>query len=515
MKIRHLLIFSLILLVLALGAVSAAEDMQTNQNLTADDSPQDMLEETQDNMINSDGNKIAELDGNEIEIDGTVNVDTKESVLASIYSNNGYIDGSIDVKVDDENVYHKVFNAKDKETLVFVEVGSLKKIPSFGIHNVNFIYQKKGVDKPYTLSNKVDFTYTLWIHFDGQSDDIDEFYYDYRVPVNIVFPNDTKPKMTVTIDGKTLKTTIKGCEATVYIEAKTLKVGTHVVVVRFTDRSKKYPDKTSNKSITIYPRVYAPSVMSTGDKNTLDILATKGTKINATLYKSDEKTKLASFSGVTKASLPLAKFLSEGKNRLYLTYDADGYHGSMFIKVKCFKNSGEIKVSVKKLYDSATVTIKGPKTANPDFIIELDDEQVKNIGSFKKGSLKKVISRLSVGKHKITVWCYGKIKYSKTFFVNVKEKDKVSLNLKKVKVKKSAKKLVLKATLKINKKTKKGLKITFKFNGKKFKAKTNSKGIAKVTVKQKFLKKLEAGAKVKYQAKYGKKIAKRTAKVKR
>ena len=59
------------------------------------------------------------------------------------------------------------------------------------------------------------------------------------------------------------------------------------------------------------------------------------------------------------------------------------------------------------------------------------------------------------------------------------------------------------------------MKITLKFNGKKFKAKTNSKGIAKVTVKQKFLKKLEAGAKVKYQAKYGKKIAKRTAKVKR
>lgn len=64
------------------------------------------------------------MDGNEIEIDGTINVDTKESVVASIYSNNGYMDVSIDVKVDDDNVYHKVFNAKDKETLVFVEVGS-------------------------------------------------------------------------------------------------------------------------------------------------------------------------------------------------------------------------------------------------------------------------------------------------------------------------------------------------------------------------------------------------------
>ena len=74
--------------------------------------------------------------------------------------------------------------------------------------------------------------------------------------------------------------------------------------------------------------------------------------------------------------------------------------------------------------------------------------------------------------------------------------------------------MVLKATLKINKKTKKGQKVTFKFNGKKFKAKTNSKGIAKATIKNKFLKKLKIGKKVKYQAIYKKKIVKKTAKVK-
>ena len=70
---------------------------------------------------------------------------------------------------------------------------------------------------------------------------------------------------------------------------------------------------------------------------------------------------------------------------------------------------------------------------------------------------------------------------------------KVKLSLKKVAVKKNAKKLVLKATLKINGKAVKGKKVTFTFNGKKYTAKTNKKGVAKVTVKKSVLKKLKKG----------------------
>ncbi|WP_292885981.1 hypothetical protein [Methanobrevibacter sp. UBA212] len=84
------------------------------------------------------------------------------------------------------------------------------------------------------------------------------------------------------------------------------------------------------------------------------------------------------------------------------------------------------------------------------------------------------------------------------------KKDTVKLTLKKVKVKRSAKKLILQATLKINNKAKKGLKVTFKFNGKKFTAKTNKNGIAKVTIKKSVLKKLKIGKKVKIQVSYGK-----------
>lgn len=91
----------------------------------------------------------------------------------------------------------------------------------------------------------------------------------------------------------------------------------------------------------------------------------------------------------------------------------------------------------------------------------------------------------------------------------------LGLTLKTVKVKKSAKKLVLTATLKHGTTPLKAKKITFKFKGKKYIAKTNAKGIAKVTIKKNVLNKLKVGKKVKYQASYEKITVKKTAKVKK
>ena len=99
--------------------------------------------------------------------------------------------------------------------------------------------------------------------------------------------------------------------------------------------------------------------------------------------------------------------------------------------------------------------------------------------------------------------------------VTNKVKVKQVLSLKKVKVKKSAKKLVVKATLKEGKKALKNKKVTFKFKGKKYKAKTNKKGVAKVTIKKSVLKKLKVGKKVKYQVTYLKDTVKRSVKVKK
>ena len=106
--------------------------------------------------------------------------------------------------------------------------------------------------------------------------------------------------------------------------------------------------------------------------------------------------------------------------------------------------------------------------------------------------------------------------YYKGTYVNRKVIIKPIVTFKAVKVKRSAKKLVLTASLKkVNGKYIKGKYVTFKFNGKTYKAKTNSKGVAKVTIKRSVLKKLRVGKKIKIQATYLKDTVKRTVKVKR
>ena len=107
----------------------------------------------------------------------------------------------------------------------------------------------------------------------------------------------------------------------------------------------------------------------------------------------------------------------------------------------------------------------------------------------------------------------GKDIYGGTVSKCVYKNTKITINT--VTVKKSAKKLVLTATLKKGSSPLKNKQITFKFNGKTYKAKTNSKGVAKVTISKNVLKKLKVGKKITYQASYSSFSAKKTAKVKK
>ena len=123
------------------------------------------------------------------------------------------------------------------------------------------------------------------------------------------------------------------------------------------------------------------------------------------------------------------------------------------------------------------------------------------------------------GKYKITL-SYKGVTSSKT--ITVKKILKVKT------VKKSNKKIVLRATLKLSKANEyvnkkdynkksalKNKKITVKFNGKTYKIKTNKKGIAKFTINKKMLNKLKSGKKYKVVFKYGKDIVNRYVKIKR
>ena len=190
-------------------------------------------------------------------------------------------------------------------------------------------------------------------------------------------------------------------------------------------------------------------------------------------------------------------------------------------------------------YEFATITVCNPITAkdakplysaNEKYTVSLKDANGNPIKSGKvtfyimdesKQILKKTVDvkngaatlsyKITQGVKTYTIkTVYNKAKVSK------KLKVKHVVTLKTATVKKSAKKLVLTATLaKVNGKVLKSKAVTFKFNGKTYKTKTNTKGVAKVTINSNVLSKLKAGKKVTYQATYLKDTVKKTATIKK
>lgn len=175
-----------------------------------------------------------------------------------------------------------------------------------------------------------------------------------------------------------------------------------------------------------------------------------------------------------------------------LTYDFTIRPGTIRISDVSVVYSQDIKVKVyinDEIAENRYVTITVGKNA---YKVKTDDDGIATLKS----------SNLKPGKYAITAG-YATMKSSKKLTV------KHLVNLYSIKVKKSAKKVTLK--VKLAKKLKNKI-IKFKFNGKTYLARTNSKGIAKVTFN---VKNLKAGKKIVYQASYYKDVVKKTAVVKK
>ena len=307
--------------------------------------------------------------------------------------------------------------------------------------------------------------------------------------------------------------------------------GKYSVSVTYTSSSGDRISDTHNVDLI---KIYCPENMSAGDDEALIFKCDSGISgflnlYNAVYKKGDYiKGKTLVSGRITNGygKLSLSE-LTEGTHKLYVEYMFGNTYNDAEVElelhsVTVHKNSANFTSSISPssltVGNPVSVRLNGPALSG-DVVIYLDGDMYKTLPF--NGQISESISGLSAGAHYITVKFNGSGSfYSKTYQVNVKPvaappKTVTKLTLKKVSVKKSAKKLVLTATLKINNKVAKGKKITFKFNGKKYTARTNNKGVAKVTIKKNVLKKLKPGKKVKIHASFGKTTKKLTVKVKR
>ena len=257
-----------------------------------------------------------------------------------------------------------------------------------------------------------------------------------------------------------------------------------------------YPDENVIINVTASETGKA-TVKINGINKTIDVVTNTVTSINFGVLNGDSYTVTANFTA--------------GNNYINST---DSKNFKVFAKIN------EKDISIPQLPSSASgsVTVKLPSDASGTITLSINGKDYKF--DVVNGVANVKMPELVNGAYTYSITYSGDSKYSsftKTSKVTVNKPapaTKTTLTLKKVKVKRSAKKLTIQATLKINGKGVKNKVIKFKFNKKTYKARTNSKGVAKITVKKSVLKKLKKGKKVTYTASYGKITKKVTVKVK-
>lgn len=508
MKIKYFLIISLTLALITLGAVSSYEDLNCTDQLEVDENIP--VEMSLDEVLQTEDDSQDDVS---VYVYDYSNVDEEYSSVASVYDNN-YLNGNVTVVIDDLYTYTNSFNEDMQEYFYDFTIRDFKNVPSYGLHKVNVTYHNLNTGKLYDAEKLVNFKYSFGLNVDGE--DADEFWISCDAISKFAFymPEGVNGVIRFNLNSRNYSCNVKEGIGYYNFNFKNVPIGKYILNAEFIDNNNVYPIIPLKVSINVDPKVYIPWDMAIGEKDAISVTALKNDAIDAVLYKNENNKTNSVFkiSGKSNVNIPLDKLIVEGENNFTLNCTINGvFNKSYHITIYALENDKKFKSGFTKIGDSVKIYLTGPKN-NYDLEVYMDNKFVKSL-NLKKGKVSHTISNLAIGKHKINIKTNGGNYYSYTYFVTIKEIDKAVLKLKSVKIKKSAKKLVLSASLKINKKAKKGLKLVFKFNGKTYKAKTNKKGVAKVTIKKKVLLKLKKGKKIKYQVSFNRKVVKKTARV--
>ena len=437
--------------------------------------------------------------------------------------------GTLAILVNGSEAYRK--NSSGANDYVYVEWNDLNlKYNGYGTYDVKAIYNRTGVDKPYVCEGTVEVTYAFafgtldeeecgFVRYDSGSAEWGD---DETLEMEL--PKNAANKPTVWLNNKPCEVKVENGIAKVTIKTGDLDLGTHVIYANYSDAS--HPMKSINYTLTVTPKIRSNFYMAVGDQNLVIFEAPKKyngkIRIYTTKYDDDYNVvddKLLKTANVKDGrAYVVLKNLGVNDDYMRIYYDNGNYsfNDTKFVFVE--KNSKKFSASINHnlFVQGEPVTIKfSSRVSKGEVGVDIDGEFYKYF-KFSKGKLTKSFSKLKAGTHVIGIhFENGKYHFTKNFIITIKPAKKVKLTLKKVNVKRSAKKLTLSATLKIDGKKVKGKVLKFKFKGKTYKAKTNKKGVAKVTIKKNVLKKLKRGKKITYKVTFVKKTVKKTVKVKK
>ena len=427
-----------------------------------------------------------------IEIPKSIVLEHDDCLTAKIINNT---DGTLFVYFDNEMILSGKLDKRGE----YLE--SLFKYVKCGQHEIEVIYLAKNFKKSKKEIVNVSYYVDCW----G-----DGFTYGSEDYIEIIVPMDFKKNLiTITVDGVRYDRFTIDNSGWIEIDVSRLSAGNHTLNFDFAG-NEKYNNYTLTHNFTVSYGIICPEwyvedyskvslTLPSTAKGSLDVY------IDGKLYKSQKLSK-------GKASVAITG-LKSGDHNLTAKYSGDDFEveeasTSVYVPVKVTVKASNLGVCYT---DNAKYSVKIMRgTEEESYIYATVRIGKKTIGAYanKNGIATFKLPKLKPGKYTMTITCGG-VKVTKTLTV------KQILSLKTVKIKKSAKKLVLTATLKKGKTPVKGKWVTFKFKGKTYKAKTDKKGVAKVVIKKSVLKKLKVGKKYSYKVTYLKSSVTKTAKVKR
>ena len=318
-------------------------------------------------------------------------------------------------------------------------------------------------------------------------------------------------KVKITVNGKSYtKTTNAKGVASLGIN---LKPGTYKVI--------------SENPVTGYKLTTTFKILTTITASDVSKVYTDGRKFSAKFYKSNGKVlakKTIKFK--LKGKTYKVKTNKDGIAQLTTSHLAVGTYNVTSVNPVTGESTVNKLEIVKRIIKNKDMTLDF--LSGKYYVVQVIGDDGKPVGAgeivdiyantihYVAKTDKNGYARLKINLNPKTYYFHAEYKTFKTNKNKIVVKQTLKLVKKTVKVKKG-KKIVLKAKLKWSSgKAIKGKKIVFKFKGKKYSAKTNKKGIAKVTIKKKsVLKKLKKGKSYKFTAAYKTNKVKGKVKVKK
>ena len=541
MNFKKIILLMLVLTCITLTEVSASED--ADNNLTVSDE-EIVIGEVDENITSQsiEDTVSANDSGKEVTKDDFfISVDHQLSSMDDDWYTPKFVisdfpkDGTLKVFVDNNLKFSKKIIAKNNDH-VYLSIDDIKG--KLGIKTEGKDYH---ISIKYTMADKeLELENFYFMLYDEDGMYINEYFGVNDKNCYIATVKDPAQPyligtLQVSVDGKKVYSKkFKASDKLRYFDVTSSHIGNnykiknHKVKVTFKNsKGKTYTATRTVKFLGTIPFTEYVDTIAVGESQSITVYAAKKTTGTVTVYsavtkeidedytkwvKADKISEIKIVNG--KAKFPLSN-LPKGQYKFIVVTKIGTYTDECHAAIDVVENSEGFSASISSSEvtygDVFKVKFKGPKMSKLAYFYV--DNEYKASASLKAGSITQKMLVLSVGKHTIRVeFDHGKKYFSKTFEVVVK-KSNVKITLKKVKVKKSLKRLRLTATVKIKGVAVKNKKVTFKFNKKTFKVKTNKRGVAKLTINKKYLKKLKVGKKINYQVTYKYITAKHSAKV--